>query len=261
MAFSALMLLALAVSARAAEPTLVAFTSENLQLRGFMFKPEGNGPFPAVLYNHGSEKLPGSKPEIGKFFAANGYVLFVPHRRGQGRSPGTYIGDALSGASRMARGSLMVKLLDEQSQDVVAALDFLKKLPYVDPGRIAVAGCSFGGIQTLLAAEKNVGLRAAVAFAAAAMTWRDSTEIQERLIAAVKRAVVPVYLIQAENDYDLSSTRELARELEQAGKAHRVRIFPPYGETQDDGHGRFCFRGVDVWGNDVLSFLASALQR
>lgn len=251
----------LAVTAGAAEPQLVSFRSGDLELRGFVFRPEGKGPFPAVLYNHGSEKLPGSKPEIGNFFARNGYVLFVPHRRGQGRSPGPYIGDALSGASRMGRGALMVRLLEEQSHDVLAALDFLKTLPYVDPGRIAVAGCSFGGIQTIFVAEKDVGFRAAVPFAPAAMTWKESGEIQERLITAVRRAVVPMFFVQAENDYDLSPTRALAREMEQAGKPHRTRIFPAYGETQSDGHGGFCFRGVTVWGNDVLSFLASALER
>lgn len=252
---------ALTSTASAAEPQLVSFRSGDLELRGFVFKPEGNGPFPAVLYNHGSEKLPGSKPAIGNFFAANGYVLFIPHRRGQGRSPGGYIMDALQSTPSTMRGQLMVRLLEQQQQDLVSALDFLKGLQYVDARRIVVAGCSFGGILTVLAAERELGLRAAVPFAPAAMTWRDSTEIQERLITAVKRAVVPVFLIQAENDYNLSPTRELSREMEQAGKVHRAKIYPPYGETQSDGHGGFCGRGVAVWGSDVLSFLASALQR
>lgn len=255
-----MLLVTLAGTANAAEPQLVSFRSGDLELRGFVFKPEGSGPFPAVLYNHGSEKLPGSKPGIGNYFSSNGYVVFVPHRRGQGRSPGAYIMDALQSAGRN-RGQLMVRLLEEQHQDVVAALEFLKGLRYVDAERIVVAGCSFGGIMTVLAAERELGLRAAVPFAPGAMTWRGSTEIQERLITAVRRAVVPVFLIQAENDYDLSPTRELAREMEQAGKPHRARIYPPYGETQSDGHGGFCGSGVKVWGSDVLSFLASALQR
>jgi alpha-beta hydrolase superfamily lysophospholipase len=29
----------------------------------------------------------GSKPELAKLFTENGYVFFVPHRRGHGRSP------------------------------------------------------------------------------------------------------------------------------------------------------------------------------
>lgn len=71
-----------------------------------------------------------------------------------------------------------------------------------------------------------------------------------------------MFLIQAENDYDLSPARVLSKEMELAGKAHRARVFPAYGATQsDDGHGGFCFRGVDAWGGDVLAFLASSLRR
>ena len=244
----------------AAEPELVSFASGDRELRGFLFKPAGRGPFPAVLYNHGSEKLPGSKPEIGNFFAANGYVLFVPHRRGHGRSPGGYIMDALRNAPSSVRGQMMVSLLEQQNQDVVAAAEFLKTLSYVDAKRIAVAGCSFGGIQTLLSAEKELGLRVAVPFAAGANTWRNNPEIQSRLIAAAKQATVPVFLIQAENDSDLSSTRVLSKELEAAGKAHKAVIYPPYGTTAAEGHGGFCFRGTEVWGQDVLAYLAANLK-
>lgn len=66
----------------------VSFKSGDLTLRGFIWKPEGPGPFPALLWNHGSEKLPGQLPENAATLLAAGYVFFVPHRRGQGRSPG-----------------------------------------------------------------------------------------------------------------------------------------------------------------------------
>src|SRR5215467_15305168 len=71
----------------AAEPEEVTFPSGKLVLHGFLYRPLGNGPFPAILYNHGSEEKPGTKPALGKFFSSKGYVFFVPHRRGQGRSP------------------------------------------------------------------------------------------------------------------------------------------------------------------------------
>jgi dipeptidyl aminopeptidase/acylaminoacyl peptidase len=74
-----------------ARPEEVKFPSAKLALHGVLYKPEGNGPFPAILYNHGSEKDPGSKPALGVFFSSRGYVFFVPHRRGHGRSPASLI--------------------------------------------------------------------------------------------------------------------------------------------------------------------------
>ena len=36
------------------DPDIIYFQSQNLTLGGELFKPNGDGPFPAVLYNHGS---------------------------------------------------------------------------------------------------------------------------------------------------------------------------------------------------------------
>ena len=122
--------------------------------------------------------------------------------------------------------------------------------------RVAVSGCSYGGIQTLLVAGKEVGLRAAVPFAPGAIMWPRSPEVRERLLRAAREARVPVLLIQAENDYDLGPSRVAGAELARAGRGrHEVRVYPPYGTTHQDGHGGFCRRGFDVWGRDVLDFL------
>ncbi len=48
----------------------VSFASGSLTLKGFLYKPAGAGPFPAVLWNHGSEKLPGWQPELAAFYNA-----------------------------------------------------------------------------------------------------------------------------------------------------------------------------------------------
>jgi carboxymethylenebutenolidase len=90
------------------KPELIAFKSGELELKGFLWKPDGSGPFPAILWNHGGERLPGSVNTVAPYFVNHGYVFFVPHRRGQGRSPGAYIVDQLNAAASPAQRSRML---------------------------------------------------------------------------------------------------------------------------------------------------------
>ena len=55
------------------------------------------------------------------------------------------------------RGATVVRLFEEQLTDQIAALEFLRGRPEADAARLFVAGCSFGGTQTLLAAERDLG--------------------------------------------------------------------------------------------------------
>jgi carboxymethylenebutenolidase len=241
-------------------PEEVTFLSGKLVLHGFIHKPEGNGPFPAILLNHGSEQFPKSGQFIAEPYVSKGYVVFFPHRRGQGRSSdqSEYIMDLILREPESSRGKKFVELQETHQEDVIAALSYLKRLPYVDKSRIAMVGCSFGGIQTVLAAEKQLGLRATIAFAPAAMSWAKVPELQSRLVQAVRSATGPILLIQARNDYDLSPTRTMAKELEKGNKPHKLSIFPAFGKTHAEGHG-FCVRGEQIWGNEVFSFLASSM--
>src|SRR5436305_14039306 len=51
----------------------VTFKSGDLTLVGYLYKPDGNGPFPGVIWNHGSEQSPGTGPEFDAVAA-----IFVP---------------------------------------------------------------------------------------------------------------------------------------------------------------------------------------
>ena len=244
----------------AAQPDEVTFLSGKLVLHGFLYRPEGSGPFPAILYNHGSEENPGTKPALGEFFSSKGYIFFVPHRRGQGRSPN----DSYVESLRAQGIAGAIALHETHLEDQLAALAYFKQLSHVDPQRIAVAGCSYGGIQTVLAVEANaeqkLGLRAAIDFAGGAMSWR-SFSLRDRMVRAIRKATIPVLFIQAENDYDLGPSQTLARELEQLGKPHKLLIFPPYGNTHEEGHGVFCSQATNVWGPAVTSFLDASMEK
>jgi carboxymethylenebutenolidase len=246
-----------------AAPVEVTFPSGSLVLHGFLYKPEGKGPFPALLWNHGSEKRPGWLPELAPIFLNKGYVLFIPHRRGHGRSPGEYVMDLLERANQsggpQARSRKLVELMELHLEDQAAALAYLKALPEVDPQRIAVAGCSFGGIQTVLMAEKGLGVRAAVDFAGAAQNWQHAPDLRARMIQAVQHSQMPIFLVQAKNDYDVSPSHDLAAAMEKSGKPHALQIFPAFGKSNQDAH-EFCVHGGEIWAPQVFSFIAQAFR-
>ena len=247
-------------------PKLVSFPSGDLTLHGFLYKPEGEGPFPAIIWNHGSEKLPGQQPELARFYTKQGFVFFTPHRHGQGRSPGAYIEDliekyAATEKNRTSVGKYVVKLQEEYNQDVVAAVEWLKGQSFVDQRRMVMSGCSYGGIQTLLAAEKGLGLRAFAPFAPAAKSWTN-TELQKRLLEAIRNAKSPLFLIQAKNDFSLGPSEVLGPLIKRKGPPNQAKVYPPYGTTPQEGHYAFATKegGIAIWGSEVLDFFRAASQ-
>jgi len=78
-----------------------------VNLQGFLFKPEGVGRFPAIVYNHGSAAgmLSNDAFEIiAPLFVSRGWVFFAPYRRGQGlsASAGPFIGAEIASARQKA---------------------------------------------------------------------------------------------------------------------------------------------------------------
>jgi dienelactone hydrolase len=242
---------------------IVTFPSGNLMLHGVTHKPAGPGPFPAVLYNHGS--APGMVPAqaadaLGPVFSARGWLFFMPFRRGQGLSAdaGPYIMNEIGAARRSgglpAAATTMVRLLTtDHLDDQLAGLSWLRASKFVQPSRIAVAGNSFGGIETVLGAERG-GFCAAIDSAGGAASWAKAPELRELMTRAVRNARVPVFFFQAENDHDLAPSRVLSQAMKDAGKPFEVRIFPPFGSSADEGHA-FGYFGGTVWAPDVFRFL------
>lgn len=247
----------------------VRFANAGKVLGGELFKPAGPGPFPAVLYNHGS--APGmlnsqASHAIGPLFVRAGWVFFMPYRRGQRLSSeaGPYILDEVAAARRRggkheASVELARLLATDHLQDQLRALDWLKSQPYVRGDRIAVAGNSFGGIEAILGAAQ-APVCAAVAALAASESWNDSPELQQLMKEAAGRSAAPLLLLQAANDFDLAPNKALLQIRRQAGKPVEYKIYPAFGTSAQEGHS-FAYRGVDTWFSDVLSFVAQNCER
>jgi dienelactone hydrolase len=131
-------------------------------IEGYLAKPEGDGPFAAIVYLHGCDGLSKDTPKfVAQFVTGLGYVsLSVDSFATRG------IKDACT--------KPMPALMFAREGDALGALSHLSKLPFVDPQRIAVLGGSMGGMVALqLASTKQVEIfdfprdlkfRAAVAY-------------------------------------------------------------------------------------------------
>src|SRR5277367_4484340 len=77
-------------------PQAIEFPSGKLHLKGYFWKPAGPGPFPAVLFNHGSGDVDANHTSgmqitvaaeiLAPFFIKHGYAFLYPFRRGYGLS-------------------------------------------------------------------------------------------------------------------------------------------------------------------------------
>ena len=125
-----------------------------IEIAGWLDKPEGDGPFPAIVWLHGCGT---STDEIwratGTRTAAWGYVYLGVDSIGP-----RGLKDACEGGAQLPA---------DRVRDAYGALDYLAHLPFVDSGRIAVMGASQGGFVALLAAERESGNHAGPQFKAA----------------------------------------------------------------------------------------------
>lgn len=242
----------------------VTYPCGDMKLPGWIYKPAGDGPFPAVVWNHGSEQRPTAHPELGKFYTEHGYVLFLPVREGHGQAPGEYIvalkdkfREEAKDVEQAQRKS--VELHERFNADVIAAIKWIREQPFVDPKRVAISGCSYGGIQTLLTSEKETGALAFVVFSPGAMSWANP-ELRKREAKAVENARGPMFLLQAKNDYSTGPSEVLGPILRGKKGLNQAKLYPAFGDTAKDGHGGFaCWEeGIKIWGDDVLEFLRKA---
>lgn len=125
------------------------------QARGYLARPQGKGPFAAVILLHSCLGLPSNRRAIESALTSEGYVaLFV---------------DDFS--TRGLKETCAVDFPDGLA-DAYGALAFVARLPFVDPARVAAVGFSQGADTALkiavsrsaFALPDGLGFRAAAAF-------------------------------------------------------------------------------------------------
>lgn len=117
------------------------------EISGWMYRPAGAGPFPALVLAHPCNGVGNHTDVWGKLLASWGYLVVAPDSfasRGEKNLCGR--GSTVSGSMRVA--------------DVAGALDFLAAQPFVLRDRIGLIGHSHGGWTAMRAVQKSYGLAA-----------------------------------------------------------------------------------------------------
>jgi len=239
------------------------YSHDGLRLESYFFKPDGAGPFPLIVYNHGSAPA-GEEPRewpvqyIARIFVPAGYALLVPERRGYGKSEGLPFSKDIG----TDRGARFVHRHEQEAGDINAAVDYLLTLPAataIDRTRVVIMGWSFGGIVTTLAASRDSRYAAVILQAPGALNWDRSEDMRKALLAAASKIRVPTWCGAAENDATTENAKQLCAAVSRSGAKTVLKIYPPFispsGAGNAPGHAVFAPAGVDVWKQDVLTFV------
>ena len=252
-------------------PETVVVQSGKLQLKALVWRPAGPGPFPAIVFNHGTGAKPidsaqaqtAARGGFGAPFQKHGYILLALFRRGQGLShdQGTPIQDAIAATGGL-ESEAGVHVLDsllrtEQLDDVLAGVAYLRGRPDVSRGRVSVMGHSQGAILAILAGARDSTLRTVVDFAAAERAW-SSPAMRALLTDATRKLRVPLLMVHAENG-NPAPGRALDEILAQREIPHRLVIYPPFGKSAEDAH-RLVLLASSLWEPDVFAFLEQYSQ-
>src|SRR5215213_533591 len=194
----------------------VTFVStDGQEIQGWLGVPEGQGPFPTVLYTHGgpeSAQTEEFSPEA-QAWLDHGFAWFSINFRGS-----TTFGRAF-------QQQIWGDLGRWELEDMVAARDWLVRESIANPDQIFPSGWSYGGYLTLLALGRRpelwAGGMAGVAIADWAMLYEDSSETLRGYCSAmfggtpadkpeqyaasspmadVERVRAPLLIIQGRND-------------------------------------------------------------
>jgi dipeptidyl aminopeptidase/acylaminoacyl peptidase len=241
-----------AIEATMVTPEKVRYQSDQWTITGYLFQPPGAGPgrtVPAVLYIHGGPTGQFSDGYLAQaqFLAQAGYVVLAPNIRGS------------SGYGKPFEDANNPCWTHCDLRDVVAGVEFVKRLPAVDRAAIGITGNSYGGIMSMAAVAHAPGVFQASAPQSGYANWISfqdyNTELQHTKlnayewgpypdsaavyrrnssIFAAHRVTTPVFLIQGEEVappwrpgvYPIPASLEFAHALDRLNKVVKLKTYP-----------------------------------
>lgn len=230
-----------------------------------IFRPQGDGPFPLVVFNHG-RAVPAkratqgrNRPEtLARYLVGKGFVVMAPTRVGYGETYGDFDPEE-KGTCNSPRIEPMSIAASDQ---VLATVELAKTLPYVDISRWIVAGISVGGLTSVATVGRNPpGLLGGINFAGGSGGDPDGqpgrpcspNSISSYWGSLAKTAKAPMLWLYWQNDkyWGEDIPKKWYKAWVDGGAPAAFTSFAPSGE---DGHGGIN-TDMDHWLPVVDAFL------
>jgi dipeptidyl aminopeptidase/acylaminoacyl peptidase len=233
--------------------------SDGLGLDGLLILPprrsRADGPFPLITWVNGGPLsryadrfLLGPRPP-GQWLAAAGYAVFLPNPRGGAGHGSDFAAAVVRSAGGIVGGA--------DWSDIVSGIDLLIAEGVADPGRLGIAGASYGGFMAAWAIGQTDRFKAAMMIAGISDwgTLLATSELgtmdaalggscgwegtgphphdQVSPISFASKVRTPVLIVHGENDTNVPAGQAIYfhRALRRFGVEHELVIYPR------EGHG------------------------
>jgi len=212
-------------------------------VRAYLAKPEGEGPFPAVIMIHEFYGLNEAIVSMADLLAEQGYIVIAP--------------DTFRGSSTAWIPRAIYQVIVTKPEDVNTDLDsvyaWLESRSDVDTSRTAIAGFCYGGRTSLLYSLHNNKLATTVVF-------YGSSETDPEVLKTLPGPVLGIFG-GADQSIPLEDVDAFDKGLEAAGIPHQITIYDgqPHAFVHDaDGIKAGGAQG-EAW-NEMLVFLEENLK-
>lgn len=237
--------LMLASCAMASEGKQVSYKSGDETVRGMLYRPQGKGPFPALIVIHEWWGLNDWVKEQASQLADEGYVaLAVDLYRGK-------VANTPDEAHELMRGVPE----DRSAQDLRAAFDFLKSQKDVKANRIGSIGWCMGGGYALDVALEEPTLAADV------INYGHLASDPANL----KKINAPILGIFGGQDKGIppEDVKKFEQALNGLGKKVEIKIYPDAGHAFENRNNKSGYRAEDAADarKRTLDFLDRTLKK
>jgi carboxymethylenebutenolidase len=213
-------------------------------VRAFVARPVGEGPFPSVIMIHEFYGLNHSIVGKAEGLAEEGYIVIAPD---------TFRGSTTAWIPR-AIFQVITSRPERVNQDLDAVFTWLGAQPDTFSNRIGVMGFCYGGRASLSFSLHNPGVTATVVF-------YGSPETDPQILRMLPGPVLGIFG-GADNSIPLTQVQAFKDGLDQAGIPNEISVYPgqPHAFVTDMESIRAGGVQADAWGQ-MLSFLDHNLKQ